>query len=106
MTNARKLTLSLPAGFVHWHVHMRYPRYEWPIKIPLSTLTSAGEGVTRRVWGYPTLDPNENVEAYNRSEIYEGQVSFSIILSRLIVIRPDTLYHSYWKPSNSYRFLP
>ncbi|CAF9908320.1 MAG: hypothetical protein ALECFALPRED_004379 [Alectoria fallacina] len=31
-------------------------------------------GVHRRVWGYPTLDPNEDVEAYNSSQIFEGQL--------------------------------
>lgn len=28
VTISRKLTLWLPAGFVHWHVHMRHSRYE------------------------------------------------------------------------------
>lgn len=33
MTTSKKLTLSLPIGFVHWHVHMRHSRYKWLIKI-------------------------------------------------------------------------
>lgn len=86
---------------------MRYPRYEWPLEVLYYTLTLARLGVHRRVWGYPTLDLNEDVEAYNSSQIYEGQVSFSIGLSHLVVIiKANRLYFSYWKHSSSYRSLP
>lgn len=77
MTFSRKLTFSLAADFVHWHVHMHYFRYEWPIKILQHTLTLARVGVHKRAWGYPNLDPKNGVEAYNICQIYEGQVNYS-----------------------------
>ncbi len=66
---------------------MRHPRYELLIKIRDHTLTLALVGVHRRVWGYPTLDPDIDIEAYDSSEIYEGQVIFAVKLCHLIVIK-------------------
>lgn len=84
---------------------MHYPRYEWLIKILYCTLTLARVGVRKRAWGYPNLDPEKGLEAYNICQIYEGQVSLSISFSHWVVIKPNTLYASYWKRFNSYRSL-
>ena len=68
---------------------MCLPRYDQSIHVHHHTLTLARVGVHRRVWGYPTLDPNKGIEAYNSSLIYEGQVHFSIILTYLVIIKAN-----------------
>ena len=57
---------------------MCHPRYEWPIEKIHSALISARVGVRKRAWGYPNLDPNDGIKAYDICQIYEGQVSPSM----------------------------
>lgn len=87
MTFSRKLTLPLPAAFVHWYVHMHHPRYEWPFKILQHTLDLTRVGVHKRAWGYPNLVPEDGIEAYDICQIYEGQVSLSKSCSYLVIIK-------------------
>ena len=72
---SRTLRTPLPAGSIHWHVHMRHPRYTWPIKSLHYMFTSTSVGVHKHAWGYPNLDPEDGIEAFNICQIYEGQVS-------------------------------
>lgn len=106
MTITQRLTLSLHADSIHWHVHMRHSRYEWPSKILHHTLTLARVGVHKRAWGYPNLDPKNGIEAYDTCQIYEGQVSLNTTISHFVIIEPNTFYFSYWKRFSSYRFSP
>ena len=72
-----ELTLSLFVGFLHWYVHMHYPRYDWPIKNLPRSLTFVILGVRRQAWGYPTPNPDDGVEIYYSNLKYEAQVSLS-----------------------------
>ena len=66
---------------------MRHPRYEWPIQNLYSTLTLASVGVHKHAWGYPNLDPEDGIEAFNICQIYEGQVCLSISFTLSVIKR-------------------
>ena len=60
---------------------------------------AARVGVRKRAWGYPDLNPNDGIEAYEICQIYEGQVSPGYH-------KFETPFFSYCKRSNSYKFSP
>ena len=69
---------SLCADVFHWHVYMRHPRYERNIRDLHHLLTWTPVGVHSRAWGYPTPDPNADVDIYNNNVVYEGEVCICI----------------------------
>ena len=66
---------------------MRHSRYGLSIGTLDSPLTQANVGVHKHAWGYPNLDPEDGIEAFNTCQIYEGQVCLSMSVFLLVIKR-------------------